>query len=151
MQTELDPSHISTRFVDEALDLVGTPFHHQGRTDDGVDCLGLIVLAARRAGVTGVEDHVPDYVRRPDPEVLRLGLNKRMRRVSWRDRRNGDVLLMKEGDLSAHLGILEVDPPDHGREYIIHAYAKARKVIRERMLPGVRTIMAVYRLHGQGD
>lgn len=40
---------------DAAIEYLDTPFHHQGRTKWGIDCVGLIVCSARDCGIE-VED-----------------------------------------------------------------------------------------------
>lgn len=45
--------------VDAARRFLGAPFLHQGRTPNGIDCIGLLVVAARGAGIA-IED-VTDY------------------------------------------------------------------------------------------
>lgn len=62
--------------VQAARSLVGVPYRHQGRTQWGVDCIGLIILAAARAGLdlparAGVKDEA-NYSRRPDEALQRL-------------------------------------------------------------------------------
>lgn len=40
------------KFVNSALAMMGTPFHHQGMWPGlGLDCIGLVVCAAQEAGV----------------------------------------------------------------------------------------------------
>lgn len=132
------------KFAEEARVLVKTRFRHQGRTERGVDCLGLLVLAARRAGSRIVEEDVTDYPHRPDPEVLRRWLNRALCRIPRRQAASGDVFFMREGDLSAHVGVVDIDPD--GKEHVIHAYGPAKQVLREVLQLDVRTILAVYRL-----
>lgn len=50
---------------------LGVPFHHQGRTASGLDCIGLIVLVAQDLGIPTDLDQ-RDYPRRPDGRLLRL-------------------------------------------------------------------------------
>lgn len=39
------------KFIDEARSYLSVPWKHQGRTRRGVDCVGLVVLAARSCGL----------------------------------------------------------------------------------------------------
>ncbi len=57
-------------FVREARALVGVPYRHQGRTARGVDCLGLVLLAASRVGLMPLEAGRADYGRAPLDELL---------------------------------------------------------------------------------
>ncbi len=60
--------------IEEARRLVGVPFVHQGRSVNGVDCIGAIALAAKNAGLdpeqaTGLKD-ARDYGRAATSELL---------------------------------------------------------------------------------
>lgn len=59
------------RLIAHARALIGTRWLHQGRTVDGVDCIGFVALAARKAGVdlTRYEDH-RKYGHGPSPLFL---------------------------------------------------------------------------------
>lgn len=58
-----------------ARDCLGTPFHHQGRQPQlGLDCIGLVVVALRAAGMT-IDDR-QDYGRRPDGHALEAALRQ---------------------------------------------------------------------------
>ena len=64
------------QLVIEARKLVGVPWMHRGRTMRGVDCIGLIALAARNAGgdvfaACGVKDR-RDYDRQASPLMLEM-------------------------------------------------------------------------------
>jgi cell wall-associated NlpC family hydrolase len=48
---------------------LGTPFHHQGRVPQvGLDCIGLVVVALRAAGIVVQDRH--DYGRSPQGNAL---------------------------------------------------------------------------------
>lgn len=55
-------------FVDAAIRLVGVPWRHQGRSIAGIDCAGLIAVAAMSVGIV-VRDR-SDYRVPADPELL---------------------------------------------------------------------------------
>lgn len=64
----------ASALIAEARRLCGTPYRHQGRSASGVDCIGLVVLAARNAGVDlfaecGIDD-LRNYGRRPEKELF---------------------------------------------------------------------------------
>lgn len=51
--------------------LVGTPYRHQGRTRQSVDCIGLIVLVSRELGLLDAERFIPaNYSPRPRDGLL---------------------------------------------------------------------------------
>lgn len=138
------------RFVEEARALVGTRFRHQGRSEtEGVDCLGLVVVAADRAGWPEARERDrTDYRRRPDAEHLRALLSGNLQRLNVDQRQHGDILLMVEGGITAHMGVVDLAPEEgtRARERMIHAYAPLRGVIREYLNLAHRRAVAAYRL-----
>ncbi len=108
-----------------ARTLLGTPWAHQGRTSDGVDCVGLCVLALRAAGVT-VPDRT-DYGRDPDG-TLRTALDACMDGPHG-DPRAGDVVLIRFR-AERHVGIVGEDA--HGLT-LIHADSHNRRVVEHRI------------------
>lgn len=75
-----------------ARTFLGTPFHHQGRAKGaGVDCIGLIVEAARGAGIE-LRDRI-DYPRQPIPAELIADLDANLDRVEPLKHKAGDVLV----------------------------------------------------------
>lgn len=61
------------QLIDESRKLIGTPWKHTGRTTRGVDCVGMVLLAAKNAGVDlaqyGVRDQAV-YGRGAQPLLL---------------------------------------------------------------------------------
>lgn len=108
----------------EALGLLGVPFRFQGRSaETGVDCVGLIALAARRAGYRGDA---------PERYALRGGELRQfedwleaggLRRVENMVR--GDVVLVKAAARQFHLML-------HTGSGFVHAHAGLRKVVEMR-------------------
>ena len=111
----------ATAMIAAARSWLGTPFHHQGRAPHvGLDCLGLLVCAARAAGLA-INDRT-DYPWRPDGKALLAGLEEHGA-VRVNEMQAGDVLLFRFDNQPQHLAIVS----DAAR--MIHAYAPAGKVV----------------------
>ena len=125
--------------VEAARAYIGTPFHHQGRVRGvGVDCVGLVVCAARDAGYTVKDTTV--YARDPDGASLVGALSEQMQPVEggWMP---GDVLtfwVVKPG-LPQHVGI-------YAGETVIHAPI-GRRVAEHRLTAQMlKKLHSVWRL-----
>lgn len=106
--------------AERALTLVGTPFRPQGRNPtDGLDCVGLC-LSAYRIPAEAIRR---DYRLRGDhrQEVL-AALLPWFRRITRRERRAGDLLLLAVAPDQLHLAI----QTKHG---FVHADAGLRRVV----------------------
>lgn len=119
-----------------ARQLIGVRFVHQGRTADGLDCLGLLLVSATRAGVTinslpAATLDVPQYGMRPDTKLLRQTLDRYLIPVARDALRAADVVLLKVDGIPQHLALL-TDYPLQGELGMIHAYAPARAVVEHR-------------------
>jgi cell wall-associated NlpC family hydrolase len=112
------------RICDAAIALVGTPFRLHG-TDrvTGVDCVGLVLLSLRGAGMT-----VPDA----PAYRLRAGAAALPMIAHWMalagldpadDRRPGDIIVVRVAPLQSHLLI-------QTGEDAIHAHAGLGRVVR---------------------
>ena len=119
-----------------ASELIGVRFAHQGRTSDGLDCLGLLLLAAKNAGITlnGLTPDaldVPHYGMRPDAQLLRQKLDTYLMPLAPHAVSAADVVLLKVDGLPQHLALL-TDYPMKGELGMIHAYAPSRAVVEHR-------------------
>lgn len=123
-------------FLEQAQALLGTPFMHQGRSRYGVDCIGLVVLAAQRAGLDVSADQ-PGYPRDPNG-LLQPALARRLVPVDGA-RQPGDVLLMRFAEEPQHVAIWD-------GAMILHAYARAGRVVRHHLdARWTRRLVATYR------
>jgi cell wall-associated NlpC family hydrolase len=119
---------------EHAIVYLGVPFQHMGRSEKGLDCVGLLVLVARELGIE-VQDS-PHYGREPArnnnsfqlADYLRLHLGDPVER----EPRINDVLLMKLRPrfAPAHVGI--VAPHPYGLA-LIHSYGQIGKVVLQRI------------------
>lgn len=106
-----------------ARELIGVPWVHQGRTEQGVDCVGLGVLAFRANGIE-VSDR-EDYSRDPDG-TLRAELTRALGAPVNGPPQPGDVALMTYPHTERHVGIVSQDA--HGLT-LIHADSRRGKVV----------------------
>lgn len=122
--------------VAAARRLLGVRFAHQGRTRHGVDCLGLLLLAAEEANITlrgqramQLDEH--NYGTWPDTGYLQQVLAGHLRPATGA-MQAGDVLLLCIEGRPQHLALV-TDYPGDGHWGMIHAYAAARKVVEHRL------------------
>lgn len=129
-------------FVAAARSYVGVPWRHLGRSRTGVDCIGLVLLAAREAGVE-LPDPAP-YVREPQGTRLLEGILAHTTRVA--EAAPGDVLLFRLGLYGGHVGIASTHPAWHVPA-CLHAYAPRRQLVEQPMDPELRAaLLGVFRL-----
>ena len=129
-------------FVAAARSYVGVPWRHLGRSRTGVDCIGLVLLAAREAGVE-MPDPAP-YVREPQGTRLLEGILAHAERVS--EILPGDALLFRLGLYGGHVGIASVHPV-WGVPACLHAYAPRRQVVEQPMDAELRAaLLGAFRL-----
>lgn len=108
--------------VSEARKYLGVRFQHQGRTQHGIDCVGLVVVVGKTLGLLNA-DRV-GYSRRPFNDELPKFMLEEF--VSVDEALPGDILTFDFGPGVSHAGI--VTPSG-----LIHAYASKRKVVEHRL------------------
>lgn len=116
----LSPEQIIA-MVAAARRCLGTPFHHQGRAPGiGLDCIGLIVIAAHAAGIL-VRDRT-GYGQRPDGRSLQDALlsHGAVATGVWQA---GDILLFRYDGQPQHVALAT------GADSMIHSFAPARGVV----------------------
>lgn len=115
---------------------VGKPFAHQGRGEQGLDCLGLLLDIAHELRLplrngAAIPNDIPTYGARPDALLLKARLDEVLEPVMVDALHPADIVLLKVDGSPRHLAILS-DYPMHGELGMIHAYAPARQVIEHR-------------------
>lgn len=105
--------------IDRARALVGVRFRPQGRTDEGLDCVGLVVAAAQLP-----PDLVPrDYAMRGTaPDGLSAHYAGHVQCIARDDAAAGDILLVSTGPDQHHFVVLV----DGG---FVHADGCIRRVV----------------------
>ncbi len=122
--------------------LLDAPWRHLGRSPAGVDCIGLVLLAARDVGLT-LPDPAP-YAREPSSQALREGLAAHLDQVPLDATQPGDVLVFNMGLYAAHVGLLGVHPA-YAVPSVLHAYLPRRHVVEEVLAPIVPQLTGAYR------
>lgn len=125
---------IELDFAERARALVGTPFRLQGRSAEGLDCVG---VAIETFGVQAARVR-RDYRLRGDhaPEVRQF-LGEGFRGVPRTQLRAGDLMLMKVAGDQVHLGV-------RTSAGFVHAHAGLRRVVETPGMPEW-PILGVYR------
>ncbi len=145
--------------VSVARTWIGTRFHHQGRLKKtaqhagGVDCLGLLIGAAReldlrdRDGKPIYEYDTNDYSLSPDGVYLKTMLSHVLSTVASGDIQSGDVALFMLDHNPQHLAILHRSNTEIS---MIHAFAQSRKVVENALDDFWRqALVGVYRLSSE--
>jgi cell wall-associated NlpC family hydrolase len=124
-----------SEFIAAARACVETPFRHQGRVPGrALDCVGLVVCAARAVGIQVIDDIT--YPHEPSEKHLRgmLAMNQ-LRSCAFDDDQVADLLLMRYSAQATHVAIrTEVG--------ILHAYAPERRVVEVPFDDGLRALVA---------
>lgn len=132
------------RLDEAARAYLGVPWRHLGRSREGLDCIGLALLAARDCGLAA-DDPAP-YAREPSSQRLRQELALALDEVPVADARPGDVLVFNLGLYAGHIGI-RAEHPDYRVASVIHAYAPRRRVVEEPLASlDAGTLTGAYRL-----
>lgn len=116
-----------SKIVEEARTYLGDRWRHQGRTHDGIDCAGLIIVVGNKLKLIDYE--AGNYPRRTSGGMFcdyfaEAGLiTKSIPRAE-----PGDILLTKDSDLPCHCGFVTMK---RGKLHFLHATAARRKVVEE--------------------
>lgn len=136
------------RLIDDVKSFVGTPYHHQGRDRNGLDCVGVIIAALRRQGI---DPPAPaDYGKNSPGDSLlrhidRCGL---FYKIPADQRLPGDMLVFAIGRDPQHLGLL-IERPEAGPEIMVHSADVIMKVQAATLGEAwIKRIAAVYRPNG---
>lgn len=108
-----------------------TRFRHQGRSDTGVDCAGLLVYGMAAVGRT-LKD-ADGYGRTPYKARLEGLLEENFGAPVGPEKpmAEGDIILLKMVGDPSHVGIVTNHPG--GGCAILHSYAQQRMVVEHRM------------------
>lgn len=131
------------KFIDAARGLVGARWRHRGRKAWAVDCLGLLVLAGREAGLSMETPRL--YGREPWDDSLRKGLMSRFGEpLLASEAQVGDIALIRwRAGEPSHVAVI-ADHPDGGLT-LIHAHNIHGVVEHSLAPPFDKVIVEVYR------
>lgn len=125
-------------FIAAARARIGTVWRHQGRDENGLDCVGLVVVAARAVGIEGQD--LPNYSRANISQFRKriYAHTEPVRGVP----RSGDLVIIREHIAPIHIGILVIED---GVRSIIHASTFRRSVVEDPMDAEVDERVIAYR------
>lgn len=114
--------------VEKAREFIGCRYRHQGRTREGMDCIGLPVLVRRELGMPAL-DATAYGTRSTGTEMLDY-CRAHMREISKEDLQPGDLIVQMNGAVR-HMAIV-ADYAGGGLS-IVHAWAPNRRVVECRL------------------
>ena len=119
-------------FIAAARRYDGSRWRHMGRSCLGIDCVGLVLLAARDIGHQ--VDDVPSYRRGANGYDVVREIAARTVPARLAEPAEGDIILFRESLYPCHCGILAREhgaPGDAPFWSLIHAHAKRGRVLEE--------------------
>ncbi len=114
--------------VIQARRYLDTPFLHLGRTEEGLDCVGLIVKVSQDLGLSNYD--IKNYTPESNKDIFFNAFRKcpdLQRVVPINNYQIGDVLIFSLPFNPCHAGILSFD------NRIIHALQSSKKVVEHRI------------------
>lgn len=141
---------MGARLVAAARGYLRVRWHHMGRTREGLDCVGLVLVAFRDVGLPLRDAEAYARGHRGDEllqhvagQGVRVPLDPDQTGDPAAGTRDGDVLLFAEELYVCHLGIRSTM---WGVPAVIHAHAGRRMVREEPLASGMgRKLRAAYR------
>ncbi len=104
-----------SQIVVAARQWVGTPFRHQGRDANGIDCVGLPIVIAKSFGLLPTEFADPVYGRAPTGEIV----DQLCAVCSRADKAvPGSLIVIAWTKLAAHVAICAGDSMIHSYESV---------------------------------
>jgi hypothetical protein len=140
------------QIADAARSMVGIRFLHQGRTRQGVDCVGLLAVILNDLSYPVVD--VEGYRSSPPASVIYQTLCANFDEIPMSEVGLGDIFLMRIGGRKPkHASILVSTETDYPRGIvpeIVHAYAigSRGKVVKEPLVQWLPQCVLGFRLRG---
>lgn len=113
-------------FVTECRKFLGVRWLHQGRSDRGIDCVGLLVVPSIALGILTPDQDVANYPRQPEGEQLAALLHQHCRRLAdWKAAQPADILAIKFSDQPQHVAIVTAPHHPQWGFHVIHAFGNS--------------------------
>lgn len=141
----LEPNELRQQIVDEARKWNLTPWKDKGRGPTGIDCVGLPLMVARALKLIDESFNPGNYPQFPDGTFLLKFNAAGAREKPLAEARVGDILIIAQSNRPFHCGIITIK---HSVPHIIHANARARKVIEEPITHIQEPIVGCYAFPG---
>lgn len=120
--------------------LIGSPFQHQGRSVNGIDCAGVVIYVAKQLSLSSFDAtayrKLPAGVGREKIEDI---CRREMTQVDFSAVAAGDIALFLIGKRPRHLAI--IGDYQEGGLSLIHAYEPTGKVTEVRFDEGWRSLL----------
>lgn len=141
------------QFISVVRSFDNVPYRHLGRSHMGVDCLGVLVCAARELNLIPTDADWRDYTQNVADyklieEIAQSGFLTRL--PQWTDARSGDVLLQKFHVRLPASHILIVTRYDGYYWTALHA-SRASKRVEETRIANPERCFAAFRMKGVSD
>ena len=128
-------------FIAKAREYVGVKYKHMGRTEKGLDCIGLFARVAMDFGLP-VKDN-DTYTKSPDSIEMEKGLLEHMEPVRKDQLFPGAIIWIRFLRYPQHVALVT----ENGT--IIHAYERAGGVVEHNLTrPWIRRISKAYKMKG---
>ncbi|MGH6625137.1 MAG: C40 family peptidase [Burkholderiaceae bacterium] len=114
--------------VAEARSYLGVRWQHQGRSREGVDCIGLPIVVSN--AVRGTEYRTPDYGRTSQDEAMIDACKQYLLPIGKDELQPGDVIVVGFGR-QRHMAI--IGDYLYGGLSMIHAHLLNRQVVEARL------------------
>jgi hypothetical protein len=126
---EVSKLTLCERMVEAARSYIGVPFFHAGRNRNGLDCVGLLVLATHDVGID-VFDEI-SYSPIINANYLKSRIDKCCHKIDEADASPGDMVLFRVGRSEQHMALVtEVNGHD---TRIIHSFQTIGRVIEHEL------------------
>lgn len=112
--------------VEAARSWISVRWRHQGRTRDGIDCVGLVVVVCRDLAIWDYD--VAGYPREPDGSFMSHFFAAGGVRIPLLQAAPGDLILFRDSIYACHVGFVASSP--FGLT-LIHAHTSRRCVLEE--------------------